>query len=169
MKRVLKWIGIVIGVLIVLIAVAIGGIFWRSNMVMNRVYAAPDVSITIPTDDAAIARGKHLVSAVSVCVSCHGPNFGGGPVMDDPAIGHIVALNLTRGKNGVGSQLSDGDIARVVRFGVLPNGKSVRIMPSDDYHHLSDADLGAIIAYIRSLPPVDSDLPPSGSVRSDGS
>ena len=161
MGNVLKWIGIVFGVLVALMVVAALGIFIASENVLNKTYFAPAASIAVPTDAAALERGKHLATSVSDCVGCHGANLAGGSVIDSPQLGRIVAPNLTRGKNGFGAQLSDADFARAIRYGVLPRGKSVRVMPADDYNHLSDADLGALIAYVKSVPPVDGNLPPT--------
>lgn len=159
MKRILRWLGIILGALALLVVIAAIAIYFRSESILNRTYSTPDVAITIPTDETAIARGKHLANYVSVCVDCHGANLEGTVFIDDPALGRVIAPNLTTGKNGMGAALSDGDFAKAIRYGVLPNGKSVRVMPADDYHHLSDEDLGAIIAYVRSLPPQDSGLP----------
>ena len=111
----------------------------------------------IANDAATIERGKHLATAVAVCVDCHGPDLAGKTVFEDPAIGLVQSPNLTRGKNGYGAQLSEEDFARVIRYGVMPNGHSARIMASDDYINLSDADLAAIVAYVRQVPPVDSE------------
>ncbi|MFN8456053.1 MAG: c-type cytochrome [Anaerolineae bacterium] len=161
MPKFLKRIGILLGLLIVLIVSGVVIIYIRSEAVMNKTYSVAAPELEIPTDGVTLERGKHLVTAASVCIECHGENLAGTVFVDDPAMGRIVAPNLTTGKNGVGGQLSNADFARVLRYGVLPDGKSVRVMPSDDYSHLNDADLAAIIAYVRSLPPVDSDLPPT--------
>lgn len=157
MRKVLKWLGYILGGLLALLAVAAVIIYFQSESILNKTYTAPLVNVTVPTDAESIARGKYLVEHVSVCVDCHGEDFGGGVVVDDPAIGYAPAPNLTTGQGGLGSTLSDNDIARVLRYGVLPDNKSVRIMPSDDYQHLSDADLVAIIAYLRSVPPVNKE------------
>jgi mono/diheme cytochrome c family protein len=165
MRKTLRWIGIVLGSLVVLLLVALGILYIRSNQILNKTYASPEDAITIPTDADAIAEGQYLVNNVSVCVDCHGPDFGGGIVVDDPALGRIVAPNLTSGPGGLGNEISDADFVRAIRYGVLPNGRSVRVMPSDDYAHLNDSDLSAIIAYVRSLPPVDSAELPETEIR----
>ena len=72
--------------------------------------------------------------------------------IDDPALGRVIAPNLTRGRGGVGATFSDADFVRAIRHGVDPSGRPLLIMPADDYTHFSDADLGMIIAYVRSLP-----------------
>jgi hypothetical protein len=48
--------------------------------------------------ERAIARGKHLVEARYVCVECHGADFGGGTMIDDPLIGRLLGPNLTTGQ-----------------------------------------------------------------------
>jgi mono/diheme cytochrome c family protein len=161
MKRILKWIGIVLGVLVGLIVLAAIFVYLSSQAQLNKVYTAPEVNVIASTDPAVIERGRHLATAVSVCVDCHNADLGGKVLLDDPALGRISALNLTKGKNGKGNELSDADFGRVLRYGVLPNGLSVKVMPAEDYTHFSDEDLTAVISYVRSLPPVDSDLPPT--------
>jgi mono/diheme cytochrome c family protein len=70
-------------------------------------------------------------------------------------------MNLTRGKGGIGGVLTDVEFQRAIRHGVAPDGHALKIMPSSDYINLTDADLAAIIAYIKTLPPVDNVLPAS--------
>lgn len=161
MRKLLKWLAIVAGALVVVLLVVAVAIYFASEAKMNRRHTAPTPAIVAASDAVALERGKHLVTVVSTCVDCHGSNLGGNIIFDDPALGRIVAPNLTTGKNGLGKQLSDTDIARVLRYGVLPDGRSVRVMPSDDFTKFSDADLAAVIAYVRTMPPVDSDLPAS--------
>ncbi len=67
--------------------------------------------------------------------------------------------NLTSGEGGVGGAYTDPDFARAIRHGVTREGKGIIIMPSEHYNVFGDEDLGAIIAYLRSLPPVDNELP----------
>ena len=159
MKRILKWIGIVLGVLVGLIVLAAIVVYVVSEIQVNKRFTAPEVSVTASTDPAVIERGRHLATAVSVCIDCHNSDLGGQVLIDDPALGRIVAVNLTKGKNGKGNEFSDADYARVLRYGVLPDGLSVKVMPAEDYTHFSDEDLTAVISYVRSLPPVDNDLP----------
>jgi mono/diheme cytochrome c family protein len=154
MGKILKWIGIILGALVLLVVIVAGAVFIRGQMMYNKKYEAP--AVAVPTDAASIERGKHLMTVLADCVGCHGEDLSGGVVIDDPALGVVVAPNLTTGKNGLGGQLSDADIAKVLRYGVKPDGHSVIIMPADDFTHLTDSDLGSIIAYLRSVPPVDT-------------
>jgi mono/diheme cytochrome c family protein len=74
-------------------------------------------------------------------------------------VGPIYSANLTSGKGGVGSKFKDADFIRAIRHGVDPDGKGLLVMPSTDYVNLSADDLGAVIAYVKSVPPVDNVVP----------
>ncbi len=159
MRTIFTWLGRLLVGSIVLIAVVAAIIYVRSEQMVNQTFHKPEVAITVPTDAVSIERGRHIATVIADCTGCHGKDFGGGAVIDDPAIGRVVALNLTKGKNGVGSVLSDADFAHILRYGIKPDGKSVLVMPSTVFTHFSDTDLGDVIAFIKSLPPVDSNLP----------
>jgi mono/diheme cytochrome c family protein len=159
MSKIFKILLYLVSALLLLVIVGAIAIYGLSERKINQTYSTPTDNIAIPADAASIARGKYLASTVSVCVDCHGANMAGAVPVDDPDLGRIVATNLTKGKQGIGNLRSDAELARAIRYGVSKEGKSLRIMPSDDYYNLSDKDLGAIVAYVRSLPPTDSTLP----------
>jgi mono/diheme cytochrome c family protein len=69
--------------------------------------------------------------------------------------------NLTSGAGGVGATNSDEDWVRAIRHGVGHDGRGLALMPSSTFYYLSDEDLGALIAYLKSLPPVDNAMPPT--------
>ena len=85
----------------------------------------------------------------------------GNVYLDDPAIGKVIASNLTSGKGGVGSEYEDEDWVRAIRHGVRPDKTPLLFMPSTEFYFLSDADLRAVIAYVKSARPVDHELPVS--------
>lgn len=109
--------------------------------------------------DRAIARGKHLVESRFVCVECHGANFAGGTMIDDPALGQIHGPNLTGGKGGVIAGYTAADWDRKVRHGVNPKGLG-GAMPSEDFFGMSDRELSDVASYVLSQPPVDQTEPP---------
>lgn len=160
-KKITRWLRVVLGILLILVVIAGVAVYIRSEAVVAQSYEAPEESLVIPTDAATIERGRYLAQFVSVCVDCHGEKLEGGIVVDDPALGRITAPNLTAGAGGRGGELSDTDFVRVLRYGIMPDGKSAKVMPSNDYQHLTDADLAAIIAYVRSVPAQASSLPPT--------
>ncbi len=154
MGRVLKWVAYLVGALAVLLAVAVGVIYVWSNSYINRKFKVEAQAFAIPTGPAAVKEGERVFTT-RACADCHGKDLAGVVVVDDPVVGRFAGVNLTKGKGGQGSELSDMDIARAIRHGVAPDGRALVFMPSTDFHAMSDGDLGALIAYIRSVPPVD--------------
>jgi mono/diheme cytochrome c family protein len=143
---------------ILLLAAVTGILYWRiKTSPLNRLYDPPNDYVTIPTDAAAIARGKHMVEAVAVCTICHGVNLGGKLAFSDSFLGRGYTSNLTVGLGGVGRSYTDADWIRSIRYGVRPDGHGIPFMPSDYFNKLTDADTGAIIAYLKTLPPVDNE------------
>ena len=159
MMRILKWIGIVLGALIILIVVLVGGLYFTGR---SRLAQAPQIqgqAVNIPTDEAALARGEHLANYVSLCKDCHGTNFGGEIFVDESPIGVVAAPNLTGGQGGVGATNTVEDWERAIRHGIGHDGRTLAFMPSNVYAYMSDEDLGALIAYLKSVPPVDNQPP----------
>jgi mono/diheme cytochrome c family protein len=148
----------VLGGLLGLAALAVVIIHFSYGARMERRYALSPETIAIPTDPASIERGRRLVVAAQ-CQDCHGENLAGQQTLDDPALGRLYASNLTAGRGGAGQHFSDDDWVRALRHGVGPDGRSLLVTPAQYYYYFSDADVGAIIAYIKSLPPVDQQLP----------
>jgi cytochrome c553 len=157
--KILKWIGIVLGSLVVLVAAIVLVMVVVASGRMNKVYDPVVEQVAIPSDEAAIERGRYLATSVSTCTGCHGQDFGGEFFFDDPAIGQIYSANLTAGAGGKGAVYTDEDWVRALRYGVKPDGKPVLVMPSQNFHRLSDDDLGALIAYLKTVPKVDRESP----------
>ncbi len=158
MRKFFKWLGIILGSLVGLILLAVLGLYVNTSIRLNKTYSVQPETIAIPSDPASIERGRH-VAVIRMCTECHGADLAGRMFLDDPAIGRIATTNLTSGKGGVGGELSDADWVRAIRHGVRPDGKPLLIMPAGEFYYLSDADLGAVIAYVKSLPPVDNEFP----------
>lgn len=159
MKKIGRWLGVGLVVVVGLLVVLSGVVYFVSEARMNATYTIEVEAVPIPTGATAVAYGKH-VATIRNCIECHGENLAGKIYLEDPTVGRIVTSNLTSGKNGVGSSYTDSDYIRAIRHGVGSDGKPLVVMPAHELYYLSDADLGAVIAYVKSLPPVDSDLPP---------
>ena len=142
--------------LVVAFVVAVYGVTWARTAKTFDVAATP---VPVAHDSATIARGEHLVTAIGKCAECHGSDFGGKVFIDDPALGRVVALNLTQG--GEVAHYTDAELARAIRHGVRKDGTGLLVMPSSDFADFSDEDVGAVISYLRSLPPVSRTLPTS--------
>jgi mono/diheme cytochrome c family protein len=159
MKKVMKWIGIGVGGLAVLLLAVVGGIFGFSSIRMNKTYSFKPDEIRIATDAASIERGRHFAVAIAKCTDCHGPDLSGKVFIDDKMMGKLIAPNLTSGQGGVGAKYDDAKHLRVLRHGVKQDGHPALFMPSQEYVNLNEQDLANIIAYVRSVPPVDNVLP----------
>ena len=140
MRRILKWAGIAVGVLVVGLVVALGVLYQVSNSHFSRRYAVTVQMPALPTDAASLAEGKRIYLSRG-CVDCHGANLAGTVIVDEPLAGSFAGANLTKGQGGVGNALSDADFARVIRHGVKPDGAPTIFMPSTDYFAMTDADL----------------------------
>ncbi|MDB4907079.1 MAG: cytochrome c class [Gemmatimonadetes bacterium] len=170
----MKWLrrsGLALGALVALLAVCLTAAYGFAGARARRSIAVPaehavvqagvpDVATT-PSGAALVERGRHLAVSIAKCVDCHGSNLGGSTFIDDPMLGNITAANLTTGTNGVIGGYDDAAIERAVRHGVRTDGTPIPIMPASDFAAMSDADLAAIIAYVRSVPAVNSSLPPT--------
>jgi mono/diheme cytochrome c family protein len=165
LHRLVRWLAIAITALLGLAALAAIIVYGVSEAQLRSTYQIDIESPAIPSDSASIARGRHLVTAVSMCAACHSsdleaPNLAGSLFLDIPPA-RLGAPNLTSGAGGVGSHYTAADWARTIRHGVRPDGTPLLFMPTANFYHLSDEDLGAIIAYIKSLPAVDNQPPAS--------
>ena len=145
--------------IVFLIAGALAGIYGFSTQGMTRRYEVAEESLTIPSDSAAIARGRHLAVAVAKCVDCHDQGLKGKVMIEDPMFGRLVTSNLTAGKGGVLGNYTDAQLVRAIRHGVKADGTPALFMPSQEFNHFTDEDVAAVVAYIRSLPAADNELP----------
>lgn len=151
-----KWLrrfGIGLGVLLGVLALGVGLAIAESRSRLAERSVVTDDAVTVPTDEAGLAEGRRLFLARG-CADCHGERGEGRVVMDD-APGRLVATNLTE----LPGRFDDADYVRAIRDGIAPDGRPLVFMPSNEYHGLSDRDVGALIAYLRALPPVTSALP----------
>ena len=160
MKARAKWVGIVFGTLLGLIILASLVLYSLGESRLNRAYNISQEFVTIPSDEASLAEGKRIFQYRG-CEACHGEQLQGLVYLDNPAIGQVITPNLTTGKGGIGTQRTDVDLLRSIRHGVRPDGTPLLFMPSTEFYFLSDQDIGRVIAYIRSLPPVDNEMPAS--------
>jgi len=150
-KRFLKWTAIGLGSLV---AVALVVIYGVSEYRLRHRFDIAAASVAVPTDSAGIERGRHI-ALTRGCGGCHGQDLEGKVMFEQPMLARIVAPNITK----IAREYSDAELARAIRHGVRKNGTSVAVMPSSMFYHLSDADLGALVAYLRTVPPKESTLP----------
>ena len=124
-------------------------VIYLSNLrLLHRTY--PVAPITLAADPApdAAERGKRLAD-ITGCTDCHGANLRGKTFIDEGWWrGRYYSSNLTLKAR----EYSDEELARIVREGVRPDGMGVVAMPAFGFSRLTDAEMSAIIAFIRSMP-----------------
>lgn len=158
MKRILKITGIGLFGLVAVLILTAGIIYVITEQHWNTTYELKNEMVNVSDDQKVLDQGKHIFT-IRGCVDCHGENLAGKIFLEDPVVGRIVATNLTQGEGGIGSRYSDEDYVRAIRKGVRKDGKSVLFMPSHEYQWIHQKDMDALISYIRSVEPVDSNLP----------
>ena len=116
-----------------------------------------------------VKRGDYLVNTIMTCGNCHTPkgppaaiagkDFSGGLSWDEPPF-KVTAPNITQDKaTGIGGW-SDAEIITLLRTGKRPNGVQIAgVMPTAFYGIVTDADMKAIVAYLRTLKPVANKVP----------
>jgi mono/diheme cytochrome c family protein len=163
MKKVFKWIGVILVALLGIITITLLVLYQVGKKRLTTLYPALSVeAVSVPTDMEAISHGRH-VAVIWSCTKCHGDDLSGRPLTKDPisatvpVYGVISASNLTRGEGGVGAYYTDQDWIRSIRFGIKPTRQGILYM---NYSMMSDRDLGDLIAYLKQVPPVNKTYPP---------
>lgn len=152
-RAVLRAISILVVVLIILVLVVHFAFEARRNEKLTVMPYVP----TIPTDSLSIEEGKRLTQ-VKGCNDCHGQDLSGKVIADAGPVGFFVGANITPA--GVVSGYTDEDWVRAIRHGLGPGGRKLIFMPSAEFAQLSQEDLGKIIAYLKSVSGVSSNLAP---------
>jgi mono/diheme cytochrome c family protein len=118
---------------------------------------------------SAVERGSYLVNTIMTCANCHSPkgppaavagkDFSGGLRFNEPPF-DVTAPNITSDKEtGLGGW-TDAEIKTLLLTGKNKNGvQAAEVMPTAFYPILTPEDLNAIVAYLRSLPPIKNKVP----------
>jgi mono/diheme cytochrome c family protein len=124
---------------------------------LARTISIPVAPVAVHGEPAQIEQGRYLFNTRG-CADCHGDNGAGRTVIQEGAM-LVTSPNITGGANSATSSYQVEDWVRTVRHGVKPNGHPILIMPSEDYNRLTDDDMGALIAYVKQLPPAPGAAP----------
>ncbi len=146
MRRAARLLGIALAGIATVILVAAGVIYFRSERLLSERYQSKAERLVRPTAAAIADAPRH--ARLLGCLSCHGEGLRGNDVFDDPWIGEANAPNLPR----LLKQRTDQQVAAAIRQGIAPYGRPLLVMPSGLFSRLSDADVSALIAWMRSLP-----------------
>lgn len=159
MKPWVKWLIITVSIPFDLALIFVLYVYFTVNSKLEKNYSAvaPAVAIEAEVKTADVKLGERIATVRNGCVDCHGSNLGGNKVMDNGAMGKIYGANITPAKL---KNWTDGEIARAIRHGVGQKGQPLVLMPAHEYQHLSKSDVAALVAYIRSVAPVNQDSVP---------
>ena len=159
----LKWAAVGAGGLFSLILLLVSSLGTKGMVQLYSPRGRPVREMKIDATPERVARGQHIANAW--CVGCHSMTgdlpLSGGKNLSDEAhmpLGDIYTINLTPA--GPLKDWTDGEIFRAVREGADRNGKRLPVMSAQRVRNLSDDDLSAVIAYIRSQPAVQHETPP---------
>ena len=169
MKKFFKVVGMIAGIVVLLII----GFLIYFNASFPKAEKVKDIKVAVTP--ARIARGEYLANNVVACMHCHserdwtkyaGPTIQGtygkgGQKFDEKEDadipGVVYAKNIT--PSGIGDW-TDGELIRAITTGVSKDGTALfPLMPYMDFNHLSKEDLYSIVAYIRSLKPIENKVP----------
>lgn len=168
-KKITKIILISLGVIVV----GAGLFLLYLKIVLPDVGPPPEIQVVKTAEN--IERGRYLANHVMVCMDCHserdwslfsgppkpGTHGSGGEVFDQRMgfPGKFVARNITPARL---SSWTDGEIFRAITSGVSKDGSALfNIMPYHHYGDLDEDDIRAVIAYLRTLDPIEHKVPES--------
>jgi cytochrome c553 len=161
-KAIRRWTARVVLGFVAVVGFGAVAVYAASERKLRVTYDTSVPPVVVPTDGASIARGEHLARNVITCTLCHGKDLGGQVYSSDPMVGTVAGPNLTRGQGGLPAGYTAEDYARAIRRGVRKDGRSLMVMPSEVFTHLTQEDLGAVIAFLQQVPPVNRQVPQSG-------
>jgi len=154
MAKALRWLGYVVGALLLLILLAAAWIWVASSQKLNA-RVTPGLERLVQPTPAALANAERRARTLG-CISCHGDGLRGKVFMDSAVFARLHAPNLTE----VARRASDRQLAQAIRQGISVDGRALLVMPSEAYQHLTDDETSALVAYIRSLPRDPNPSPP---------
>jgi mono/diheme cytochrome c family protein len=139
------------------------------------------LAVACSNDDSSgtppVERGQYVVNSVAACTDCHTPrDASGAPIAEKylagaecfvqlPSGSCLNTRNLTHHETGLLNR-TDAEVERMIRDGIRPTATGEEalspVMPYYVYHNMSDDDLAAVVAYLRTVPGVDNAIPRSG-------
>jgi mono/diheme cytochrome c family protein len=172
MRKWIRRIVRVLAVLLIVVIVVLIGLVLFVQLGWDRSFSREVIEMTAPSDEQTLARGAYLYNEAMFCWGCHGQEGSNGPDGDQvggikfdltevgPGLGIYYAPNITQDpETGIGNW-SDGELVRAIREGVDREDKLIfPVMPYQFAHGLSDEDALSLVAYLRTLEPVKSEVP----------
>jgi hypothetical protein len=171
----MKKLFLILAIILLIVIIAIGGALTYLKTALPDVGQAPELKLELTTE--RVERGRYLANTVNVCMDCHstrdwskfsGPitpgTLGKGGDRFDHSVGFpgiYYSKNITPA--GI-SRYSDGELYRVITTGVSKEGNALfPVMPYSYYGRMDDEDIYSIIAYLRTLDPIENSVQESQS------
>lgn len=159
-------------VIVSILVLAIAGFYIFVQVSWDKKYDWPGPALKSSTDSTVIARGKYLVNGPAHCISCHVSGFDdlvagdkgelvplrGGLMFTMGPLGSMYTRNLTSDKKTGLGRYTDEQVFRMMRHAIRPDGMASMslLMP---FWKMADDDLVAVVSYLRSLDPVENNVP----------
>jgi mono/diheme cytochrome c family protein len=157
----------ILGLVLIIIIGFVSFIYSSYDKDYSSEYPVPDLKVE--GDSAMIERGRYLAQGPAHCIDCHSPiekvmnhegeedlMMSGGFGLELPP-GKFYAPNITPDEEAGIGRYSDGQIYRMLRYNIRPDGQAcIDFMP---FFNLTDEDIYAIIAYLRTQEKVKNKMP----------
>jgi mono/diheme cytochrome c family protein len=161
-RALVKWVGTPLAALFAIVFSFASGAGIKGIAYAHTKLGRPVRQMSIAASPERIARGQHIAN--SLCSGCHSLNesvpLSGGKNLGEEIpfpVGDITPVNLTPA--GPTKDWSDGQLFRAIREGVDPDGRRLVVMSTLGIRNLSDDDIQAVVAYLRSQPAVQNETP----------
>jgi cytochrome c553 len=141
-----------VAIVLAIAALAWAGLHWHTDRLLY-VADAPGLP-PLPAGNAV--EGQRLARVLG-CSGCHDQDLGGGVVLAIPWTARLVASNLTQARQ----RYDDGAFQRLLRTGAKSDGRLALMMPNKAFQRLDDQQVADVLAFLRSVPPVERELPPT--------
>ena len=173
-RSVRGWLTLVISVVLLLLLGLVGWVIYAlptlSFIPPEQIVSGATAGISepdpagfkTPERKALVERGRYLFTVAS-CAFCHNPNGAGGQKISWRPFGTLWSRNLTSDvRTGIGAW-TDEQIARAIRSGITPDGRTLHWqgMIWDHASNWDEEDVRALVAYLRMIPPVARQVPPA--------
>jgi mono/diheme cytochrome c family protein len=157
-RNLVKWLGMIVSGLLAALCALVGIMALLGVYKLEAPRSNPLANIQVARSPERLARGERLAH---LCASCHSSSgqlpLAGGTENFVEGLGTLVAPNLTPG--GPLRDWTDGEIIRAIREGLDQRGRALLIMPAENFRYMSDDDAQALVAYLRTQPPIDHQTP----------
>src|SRR5688572_14550011 len=153
MATLLRWLGYLVGAVLLLALLAAAWIWFASERALGGTHEGVVERLAQPSA-AQLADADRQLKILG-CYSCHGDGLRGNLMFAEPNVAEVHAPNLTL----IAAKASDQQLARAIRQGIGADGRALFVMPSAQYSRLDDGEVAAMIAAIRARPVVGKQSP----------